>query len=108
MARVLWGWPQILRGDGEGMTFYLGRRQGAPYVALHLRGFTGWSSAPLWMPGGWEFYSPTLYYGRLFMDRGGYRGLGRVLVPAKIVHAKRMLRRSYREAMREEPMQDGS
>jgi hypothetical protein len=95
----------IMRGDGSGTTLYFGDKQGARFIGLDLRGFTGWSSGPHWMPGGWEFYTPTLYIGRLFMDRGHWHHLGTVKIPAKLIHAKRMLRRSYRDAMREYPQE---
>ena len=60
------------------------------------------------MPGGWEFYSPTIYYGRLFMACGGYWSPGRVLIPAKLIHAKRWLNPAYRRAGRVEPMRADS
>jgi hypothetical protein len=92
-------------GRGDSWTLYLGSETGARYVGLDARGFNGWTSRPRWLTGGWEFYEPTLHWGRLGMDVGRYRHLGRILVPAKLVHAKRMLRPSYRRAMRDEPQQ---
>lgn len=89
-------------GRGDSWTLYLGRRRGARYLSVDVRGFNGWSSSRR-LPGGWEFYNPTFSIGRLFMECS--RSWSReVKVPAKLVHAKRMLRRSYREGMREEPI----
>jgi hypothetical protein len=95
------GW-HIMRGDGDGTTLYFGRHRGARFIGIGLRGFSGWSSSR-WLPGGWEFFSPHIHIGRLFMDRGWWRSC-RVLIPAKLVHLWRWRRRSYRDAMREEPM----
>lgn len=73
----------VLREEGPGATLYLGRHRGAPYIGLDPRGFSGWTSTPRWMPGGWEFFNPTLYIGRLYMG-GRHATPGQVLVPAKL------------------------
>ena len=97
-----YGRPHVMRGDGEGTAFYLGDERGAPYISIHL-GFSGWCSAPLWMPGGWEFFCPTLSTGRLFMH-SGRTWSRRVLLPAHAVRAWRWATSAtYRRGMREMP-----
>lgn len=104
-----YGWPQVLRGDGDGTCLYLGRRRGAPYIAIGLRGFNGWSSSR-WMPGGWEFFTPHVHTGRLFTEGRGGSWETRVLVPAKVWdfyywRIKPSGRRYMREHGHEEPQE---
>jgi hypothetical protein len=101
------GW-HVMRGEGDGATLYFGRHRGAGYVSLHLRGFNGWRSYPTWMPGGWEYFSPTLYYGRLFTEGASRsRSLGTVLIPAHVARAWRWATSpTYRRVMRDRPMEE--
>jgi hypothetical protein len=95
-----------MRGEGDGTTVYFGRHRGAVYVALHLRGFSGWTSHPRWMPDGWEFFNPTICYGRLFTEwRGGSRSIT-VLIPYALVRRWRWLSPAYRRAMRDLPTEE--
>lgn len=94
-------------GEGDPRTLYFGNHRGAAYVCLDWRGFNGWTSSPTWMRGGWEFYEPTFYWGRLFSSGlGGHRSFGRVLIPAKLVSRLRWATSAkWRRLMRERPEQ---
>lgn len=81
--RWMWGRPHVLRDVGEGATFYLGNRKGAPYIGFNPIGFNGWSSSR-WMPGGWEFFTPHIHTGRLYSDERGHWWEMRVLIPARL------------------------
>jgi hypothetical protein len=95
-----------MRGEGDGLTVYLGDKRGAPFVGLDLRGFNGWTSQPAWMPGGWEFFEPRISTGRLFMSQRGRWASTRVLLPAHIVSFYRWkVRPSGRRYMREHGQQ---
>lgn len=74
----------IMRGEGDGMTVYFGEHRGSPFVSVDLRGFNGWTSRPAWMPGGWEFFEPTLRTGRLYVGCRT-RWSMRLLLPAGLV-----------------------
>jgi hypothetical protein len=98
-------------GRGDQWTFYFGRHQGARYVGMDLRGWTGWSSSPRWLRGGWEFYNPSVHVGRLFTD-GAHRSWspGEIKLPAKLVDFYRWKirpsgRRYVREHGHEQPVQ---
>jgi hypothetical protein len=91
------GW-HVMR-DGDGTTVYFGKHRGARYVGVDLRGWNGWTSRGR-MPGGYEFYNPTVCIGRLFTDNAHRRWSCEVLIPAKIVQLWRCRRRAYRHALR--------
>lgn len=94
----------VMRGEGDGLTVYLGRHRGAGFVGVHLRGFTGWRSHPAWMPGGWEYMNPMLIVGRLGSNSEARCWTCEVLVPSKLYWAWRWISSpSWRKAMREMP-----
>lgn len=89
--------------DGDGSVVYFGEHRGARFVAVDLCGFNGWSSSRR-MPGGWEFFNPTLHVGRLFMDCSRHWSV-QVLLPASLVRLWRKRKRAYRVDLREQPME---
>jgi hypothetical protein len=73
---------KLMRDECPGAVLYFGQYRGARFVSIDLRGFSGWSSSR-WLPGGWEFFNPTLHVGRLYMDAS--RSWSReVHIPAKL------------------------
>lgn len=100
----------IARGDeGDGTTLRFGQYKGARYIGVQLRGFSGWSSSR-WMPGGWEFFNPTIYVGRLFTENAYRSWSCEVRIPAKVWdfyywRIKPSGRRYMREHGHEQPME---
>lgn len=96
----------VMRGEGDGTTIYFGRHRGAGYFGMDLRGFSGWSSSPRWMPGGWEFRNPTIYVGRLFTEGRGRNWSCEVKVPAGLYRRWKWLTSpTWRRIMREPPQE---
>lgn len=100
----------VMRGEGDGTTIYFGRHRGAGFIGFQLVGWSGWRSRPEWMPGGWEYFNPTLSVGRLFSDGAGYRSWScEVIAPAKLVGFYRWkIKPSGRRYRRDHPQSEGA
>jgi hypothetical protein len=88
-GRMRFNW-RLSRERGEGWALYFGQHQGARFIACGL-GFSGWSSSK-WLREGWEFYTPHVHVGRLFMDGHGHWWDFRLLIPYRPVLWLRRLR----------------
>jgi hypothetical protein len=78
------------------------------YLGFNFPLHTGWQSSPYWMKGGWEYYECAILFGNKTTGKSRWFNLPKVIIPAKLVRARRMMDPHYRNAFKEVPKKDKS